>query len=108
MSLMRYLEVRRHAQRTKSGESLSEEGFETAERIGQTLPDFDLVVTSELSWAIATAVAMGYSIDAKRLTSSSLSSFSYACAFNFKSTEKPIAIAVSYAQLNFEVTTKSN
>lgn len=64
-SVMRYLEVRRHAQRNASGESLSEEGIETARRVGQALPKFDLVVTSELSWAIATAVAMGYSIDVK-------------------------------------------
>jgi broad specificity phosphatase PhoE len=62
---MRYLEVRRHAQRNSSGESLSEEGFETAQRVGQALSEFDLVVTSELSWAVATAVAMGYSIDMK-------------------------------------------
>jgi broad specificity phosphatase PhoE len=62
---MRYLEVRRHAQRNASGESLSEKGLETAQRVGQALPEFDLVVTSELSWTVATAVAMGFSIDVK-------------------------------------------
>ena len=62
---MKYLEVRRHAQRNASGESLSEEGLETARHVGQTLPEFDLVITSELGWAVDTAVAMGYSIDVK-------------------------------------------
>jgi broad specificity phosphatase PhoE len=65
MAILRQLEVRRHAQRNTSGRSLSEEGLGMACYVGQSLPEFDLVVTSELRWAIETAVVMGYSIDTK-------------------------------------------
>jgi broad specificity phosphatase PhoE len=60
---MKYLELRRHAPRNATGEILSEEGFETAQHVGQSLHQFDLVVTSELSWAFETAITMGYSVE---------------------------------------------
>ena len=62
---MRYLEVRRHAQRNATGKTLSKEGLEIAYFVGQSLPQFDLVVTSEFSWTYETAIAMGYSVDKK-------------------------------------------
>ena len=60
---MRYLEVRRHAERNTSGEGLSERGLEIAQGVGQSLPHYDFVVTTEFSWTYETAVAMGYEVN---------------------------------------------
>ncbi len=60
---MKFLEVRRHTMRTKPGQHLSQEGVDLARRVGDGLPEFDLVVTSTIPRAFETAIAMGYAVD---------------------------------------------
>jgi broad specificity phosphatase PhoE len=62
---MRYLEVRRHGKRNKPHAHLSQEGVSQARRVGNTMGDFDRVVTSTLARAYDTAIAMGYAVDAE-------------------------------------------
>ncbi|HEV2167092.1 MAG TPA: histidine phosphatase family protein [Thermoplasmata archaeon] len=60
---MRTLEVRRHAERARPEETLTEEGERGARRLGSQLGRFDRVVTSPLPRAILTARAMGQEVD---------------------------------------------
>jgi broad specificity phosphatase PhoE len=60
---MRYLEVRRHTMRMKPGKHLSQEGVSLARRVGDSMGQFDRVVTSTLPRAFETAIAMGYAVD---------------------------------------------
>lgn len=63
---MIYLEHRRHAERDRSFPHLNHRGVELAHRVGATMGEFDLVVTSPLPRALQTAVAFGYGIDQVR------------------------------------------
>jgi len=49
--------------RTKPGQHLSQAGVSLARHVGQDLGSFDLAVTSKLSRAIETAIAMGFAAD---------------------------------------------
>ncbi len=60
---MRYLEVRRHSKRVRSGQHLSRWGVLLARRVGDELGPFDRVVTSPLPRCLETAVAMGFAVD---------------------------------------------
>jgi broad specificity phosphatase PhoE len=60
---MRYLEVRRHSARVKPSAHLSREGVDLARRVGATLGPFARVLTSPVTRAVETAVAMGFAID---------------------------------------------
>jgi broad specificity phosphatase PhoE len=60
---MRYLEVRRHAMRTKPGQHLSQSGVTLARHVGATLGPFDRVITSQIPRAYETAIAMGFAVD---------------------------------------------
>lgn len=62
---MRYLEVRRHAMRTRPGQHLSQAGVELAHRVGRALPPFNLVIASTALRAVETAEAMGLRVDEK-------------------------------------------
>lgn len=60
---MREIEHRRHSWRLPAGTHLTQQGVDLARRVGETMGEFDFVVTSELPRAIETAVAMGYAVD---------------------------------------------
>jgi broad specificity phosphatase PhoE len=60
---MRVVDHFRHSIRTRPGKHLSREGVLLARRVGATLGNYDLVVTSKLPRAIETAIAMGYASD---------------------------------------------
>ncbi|MCL5998233.1 MAG: histidine phosphatase family protein [Chloroflexi bacterium] len=60
---MRYLEVRRHTMRVKPGKHLSQEGVTLARRVGDHMGPFHRVVTSDLTRAFETAIAMGFAVD---------------------------------------------
>jgi broad specificity phosphatase PhoE len=60
---MRVVDHFRHSIRSSPGKHLTREGVELARRVGETLAEYDLVVTSDLPRAIETAVAMGYASD---------------------------------------------
>jgi broad specificity phosphatase PhoE len=60
---MRYLEVRRHSIRAKPGVHLSPEGVALAQRVARASGPFARVVTSPVSRAYETAVAMGLVVD---------------------------------------------
>jgi len=68
MDSMRTIEIRRHAY-TKQGEGrgkgsqLSSEGVALARRIGGEIGPFDLVLTSLVSRALETALAMGFAVN---------------------------------------------
>jgi broad specificity phosphatase PhoE len=60
---MRTLEIRRHSLRERPNPHLSAEGIALARRVGAEIGPFDLVVTSPVTRAVETAVAMGFAID---------------------------------------------
>lgn len=60
---MRYIEVRRHSKRDQAAQSLSREGVAIARKAGEGTGPFAKVVTSDVTRAIETAIAMGYAID---------------------------------------------
>lgn len=60
---MRYLEVRRHAERFKPGDHLNQNGVNMARRVGDTMGHFDHVGASTIIRAIETAIAMGYAVE---------------------------------------------
>jgi len=60
---MRYLEVRRHTERVKPGQHLSQAGVDLARRVGDTIGPFDRVITTSLPRAYETAIAMGFAVD---------------------------------------------
>jgi broad specificity phosphatase PhoE len=59
---MRILEHRRHSFRQQNGH-LSREGVDLARRVGKTAGPFDFAVTSPVTRAVETAIAMGYAVD---------------------------------------------
>lgn len=59
---MRYLEHRRHTQRTKPGQHLSQFGVRLARRVGESCGAFAYVVTSTIPRAYETALAMGWAV----------------------------------------------
>ncbi|HEX5505111.1 MAG TPA: phosphoglycerate mutase family protein [Thermomicrobiales bacterium] len=63
---MRTIEVRRHSQRVRPGQHLSQWGVTLARRVGAELGPFDRVVTSPLPRCVETAVAMGFAVDVAR------------------------------------------
>ena len=60
---MRYLEVRRHAERFKPGDHLNQNGVDMARRVGDTMGHFDHVGASTITRAIETALVMGYAVE---------------------------------------------
>jgi len=60
---MKTIELRRHSMRSKPGDHLSQSGVTLARRVGENLGLFDRVVTSSLSRAFETAIAMGFAVD---------------------------------------------
>lgn len=60
---MRHIEVRRHSAREKPGPHLSRTGVALATRVGAARGPFARVVTSPVTRAVETAVAMGFAID---------------------------------------------
>lgn len=60
---MKIIEIRRHSIRTKAGDHLSQQGVTLARLVGENLGPFDRVVTSSLSRAFETAIAMGFAVD---------------------------------------------
>lgn len=61
--MQRHIEVRRHSMRVKPGQNLSRAGVELARRVGSTTGPFERVITSTISRAYETAVAMGFAVD---------------------------------------------
>ena len=59
---MKYLELRRHSKRVIPGEHLSQTGVALARRVGEAMGPFDLVITSTLTRAFETAIAMGFAV----------------------------------------------
>ncbi|RYZ70608.1 MAG: histidine phosphatase family protein [Proteobacteria bacterium] len=53
----------RHASRDKPGIHLNQKGVETARKQGKKFGPYGLVVSSPLTRAVETAVAMGYAVD---------------------------------------------
>ena len=60
---MPIIEHRRHSMRVIPGDHLSQPGVDRARRIGGTLGQFDLVVTSPVIRAFETAIAMGFAVN---------------------------------------------
>lgn len=60
--MTRFLEVRRHTMRDKPGPNINQAGVTLARRVGETMGQFDLVVTSTVPRAFQTAIAMGYAV----------------------------------------------
>ena len=60
---MAVIEHRRHSWREPPGEHLTQKGVSLARRVGETMSEFDLVVTSGLPRAFETAIAMGHAVD---------------------------------------------
>jgi broad specificity phosphatase PhoE len=60
---MRYIEVRRHTERVKPGQHLSQAGVDLARRVGNTIGPFNRVITSTVPRAYETAIAMGFAVD---------------------------------------------
>lgn len=54
----------RHSIRDEGKKHLSKEGISLAQKVGQSLGEFDVVISSESFRAIETTTAMGYPIDA--------------------------------------------
>jgi hypothetical protein len=57
------LEIRRHTNRQKPGQHLSQEGVSLARRLGNQTGPFARVVTSPVPRAYETALAMGFAVD---------------------------------------------
>ena len=62
---MPLIEHRRHSWRSPTGKHLTQQGVDLARRVGETMGEFDLVVTSNLPRAYETAIAMGYAVNRK-------------------------------------------
>src|SRR5438128_2180829 len=62
---MPIIEHRRHSWRSPTGKHLTQQGVELARRVGETMGNFDIVITSDLPRAYETAIAMGYAVDRK-------------------------------------------
>ena len=60
---MKTIEIRRHSIYAKPGAHLSQQGVALARLIGENIGPFDRVITSTLSRALETAVAMGFAVD---------------------------------------------
>jgi len=60
---MKSIEIRRHSIRAKPGDHLSQQGVTLARLVGENLGPFERVVTSTLSRAFETAIAMGFAVD---------------------------------------------
>ena len=60
---MKMIEIRRHSIRSKPGDHLNQSGVTLARLVGENLGPFDRVVTSTLSRAFETAIAMGFEVD---------------------------------------------
>jgi broad specificity phosphatase PhoE len=60
---MRTLELRRHTMRTKPGQHLSQAGVDLARLVGSRIGPFDRVITSPVTRAFETALAMGFAVD---------------------------------------------
>jgi len=60
---MRYVEVRRHSNRVKPGQHLSQAGVNLARRVGSSLGPHNRVITSTVPRAFETAIAMGFAVD---------------------------------------------
>ncbi len=60
---MPIIEHRRHSMRIIPGDHLSQPGVDRARGVGATLGRFDLVVTSSVTRAFETAIAMGYAVN---------------------------------------------
>ncbi len=63
---MKYLEHRRHSIREKPGPHLNHDGVKLARKVGDTMGEFDYVVTSMIKRTWETALVMGYAIDEMR------------------------------------------
>lgn len=63
---MKYLELRRHSKRVIPGEHLSQAGVALARKVGEAMGPFDLVITSTLTRAFETAIAMGFAVQEQR------------------------------------------
>jgi len=63
MIKMKYIEIRRHSIRRQTGAHLTQEGVSLARSIGETMGNFSIVVTSPITRAFETAIAMGYAVD---------------------------------------------
>lgn len=59
---MKIIELRRHSIRSQPGDHLSQAGVTLARRIGETIGPFEHVVTSTLTRAFETAIAMGFAV----------------------------------------------
>jgi broad specificity phosphatase PhoE len=60
---MKILEVRRHSIRSQPGDHLNQEGVSLARKVGQGMGPFDYVVTSTITRAFETAIAMGFAVN---------------------------------------------
>jgi len=60
---MKSIEIRRHSIRAKPGDHLSQQGVTLARLVAENLGPFERVVTSTLSRAFETAIAMGFAVD---------------------------------------------
>jgi broad specificity phosphatase PhoE len=56
------IDHRRHSMRPAGGEHLSQAGVDRARRVGETLPSYDVVITSPVARAFETAIAMGFAV----------------------------------------------
>ena len=63
---MKYLEIRRHAERCKPGQHLNQAGVSMARRVGLSMGPFSRVITSTVPRAFETAIAMGFAVDEQR------------------------------------------
>ncbi len=63
---MKYLELRRHSKRVIPGEHLSQAGVALARKVGEAMGPFDLVITSTLTRAFETVIAMGFAVQEQR------------------------------------------
>jgi len=59
---MKWVELRRHAERAKPSERLTPAGKAAAAALGRSADLFDVVVSSSRRWATETAAAMGFPI----------------------------------------------
>jgi broad specificity phosphatase PhoE len=60
---MKTIEIRRHSIRSKPGDHLNQSGVTLARLVGENLGPFERVVTSTLSRAFETAIAMGFAVN---------------------------------------------
>lgn len=72
---MKFLEIRRHSLRNGPHDHLNPEGVALARSVGQHIGPFDLVITSKLSRALETALAMGFAVNEQSTLMSSYGSY---------------------------------